>query len=63
MKTINTADVVREAREMRADELRQIQGLLARRVASYFYQLASSAAAAGKALRPLFSGNPQAHRS
>ncbi len=63
METINNADIIRKAREMRGEEMRHLLALLAGHIAHNFGQLANAATAAGKALRPLFSGNPQAHRS
>jgi hypothetical protein len=60
MYNIDTNEIVRQAREMRAEEMRRIQGLVAKRLGLYFRLLAGSAADAGSALQPLFSWNPQA---
>ncbi len=59
MEALNIAKIEKQAREMRAEELRRIQGLMAKRLALYFRLLAGSVADAGEALRPLFSWNPQ----
>lgn len=63
METLNIADIEKQAREMRAEEMRRIQGLMGERIALYFRLLAGSVAEAGGALRPLFSWNPQDARS
>lgn len=64
---MNPIDIVRieqEARQLRAQELQRIEGLIAARVALYGRLLAGSAlsalAALGESLRPLFSWNPKA---
>jgi hypothetical protein len=59
MYNIDTNEIVRQAKEMRAEEMRRIQGLVAKRLGLYFRLLAGSAADAGRALQPLFSWNPQ----
>ncbi len=59
MYNIDSNEIVRQAREMRAEEMRRIQGLVAKRLGLYFRLLAESATDAGSALQPLFSWNPQ----
>lgn len=59
MNSYDTSDIVRKAREMRAEEMRRIQGLTAARLALYVRLLAGSLVGAGEVLRPLFSWNPQ----
>lgn len=59
MNTVDTNQIIRQAREMRAAEIRRVEGLIAKRLGLYFRLLAGSAGAAGETLRPLFSWNPQ----
>lgn len=59
MDTFDTNEIVRQARQMRAEEMRRIQGLMTARLVVYVRLLAGSLADAGEALRPLFSWNPQ----
>ncbi len=59
MDTIDTNEIVRQAKEMRAAEMRRIEGLVTKRLGLYFGLLAESAADAGNSLKPLFSWNPQ----
>lgn len=55
-----------QARQLRAREMQRIQGLVSARLRVYVGLIASTALSlirvAGKALRPLFSWNPQSHR-
>lgn len=59
MDKFDTREIVRQAKEMRAEELRRIEGLIAARLARHLRLLAGSVANAGEVLRPLFSWNPQ----
>ena len=59
MVTYDTNEIVRQAKKMRAEEMRRIQGLMTQRLGLYFRLLAGSAVDAGNALQPLFSWNPQ----
>jgi hypothetical protein len=59
MNSYDTNEIVRQAREMRAEEMRRIQGLMTARLVVYVRLLAGSLVDAGEALRPLFSWNPQ----
>ncbi|MDP1610909.1 MAG: hypothetical protein Q8M11_07600 [Sulfuritalea sp.] len=65
MSYINVIEIERQARELRAKEMRRIGKLVSARLGVYAHLLATSAAtalhAAGLALRSLFSWNPQAH--
>jgi hypothetical protein len=65
MSYLNISDIERQARLLRAQELQRIEGIISARLGVYAHLLAASAAAGvhavGKALRPLFSWNPQAH--
>ena len=63
MINYDTNEIVRQAREMRAEEMRRIQGLMTARLVVYVRLLAGSLADAGEALRPLFSWNPQNAKS
>ena len=56
---LDTNEIIKEAREMRAVELRRMQGLMTARMAVYLRLLAGSLAALGESLRPFFSWNPQ----
>lgn len=58
MNSYDTCDIVRQAREMRAKEMRRIQGLAAARLALHVRQFARDT---GEALHSLFSWNRQAH--
>ncbi len=64
MHPIDIPAIERHARELRAAEIRRIEGLFAERTALLLRLAAGSLlaglAAAGAALRPLFSWNPQA---
>ena len=59
MDTFDNVEIIRKAREMRAEEMRRVQGLVTARLVVYVRLLAGSLADAGEALRPLFSWNPQ----
>jgi hypothetical protein len=59
MNTIDTNEIIWQAKKMRAEEIRRIEGLAAKRLGLYFRLLAGSAADAGNSLQPLFSWNPQ----
>ena len=59
MDMIDSNEIVRQAREMRAEEIRRIESLIAARLGLYLRLLAGSLGDAGEALRPLFSWNPQ----
>jgi hypothetical protein len=59
METYDTNEILRQARAMRAEEMRRIQGLMTARLVVYVRLLAGSLADAGEVLRPLFSWNPQ----
>ncbi|MBK9351150.1 MAG: hypothetical protein IPN05_13615 [Sulfuritalea sp.] len=63
MKTIDTNEIIWQAKKMRAEEIRRIEGLAAKRLGLYFRLLAGSAADAGNSLQPLFSWNPQDAKS
>lgn len=67
MSPINIADIERKARQLRAEEIQRIEGLISARLHLYAGLLATSAAAGvkivSKSLRRLFSWNPQAHHS
>ncbi len=63
MNRLDTAEIIREAKAMRAAEMQRVQGLMAKRLGLYFRLLAGSAADAGNALQPLFSWNPQDARA
>lgn len=66
MSPIDIVAIEHQARRLRAQEIQRIQGLVAARVRVYLGLLGATAlsglTAAGKALRPLFSWNPQSHR-
>jgi len=66
MAPIDITAIEREARRMRAEELRRINGLISERLALHGRLLANTAltvlAAIGAGLRLLFSWNPQAPR-
>ena len=59
METFDTNEIIRQAKEMRAEEMRRIEGLVSARLALYARLLAGSLADVGEFLRPLFSWNPQ----
>lgn len=59
MVPLDTTEIIREAREMRAVELRRMHGLMTLRMAVYLNLLVGSIAALGEFVRPLFSWNPQ----
>ena len=59
MDKLDTTAIIMEAREMRAEELRRIKGLVGKRLSLYLGLLAGSAAAGANSLQPLFSWNPQ----
>ncbi len=66
MAPIDITVIEREARRMRAEELRRINGLISERLALHGRLLANAAltvlTAIAAFLRPLFSWNPQAPR-
>jgi hypothetical protein len=59
MVTYDTNEIVRQAKQMRAEEMRRIEGLMTQRLRLYFRLLAGSAVDACNALQPVFSWNPQ----
>ena len=63
MNPIDIVALEREARQMRAEEMRRLSGVLAERMGLYFSLLGGTLGSLGKlisvALRPLFSWNPQ----
>lgn len=59
MDTIDTNEIVRQAKQMRAEEMRRIEGLVTARLGLVLRLLAGSAADVGNSLQPLFSWNPQ----
>ena len=65
MSPIDIIAIEHQARQLRAQEMRRIQGLVSARLRVYVRLIGATALsglrAAGKALRPLFSWNPQAH--
>jgi len=67
MSPINIPAIEREARRMRAEEMRRISGLVSARMGQYGGLLLATArsglAAIGEGLRPLFSWNPRAEVS
>ncbi|MCX7165145.1 MAG: hypothetical protein NTV11_02585 [Rhodocyclales bacterium] len=67
MSPIDITKIEREARQMRAEEMQRIEGVIAARLQVYGQLLGATAlsglAAIGKSLRALFSWNPQAHRA
>jgi len=67
MSPINIAKIEQEARQLRAEEMRRIQGIISARLGVYGQLLGATAlsglAAIGKILHPLFSWNPQARRA
>jgi hypothetical protein len=60
MDTIDTNEIVRQAKEMRAAEMRRLKGLVVARLGQHARHLAGFTT---ESLRALFSGNHQAHRS
>ena len=67
MSPIDLTKIEQEARQLRAEELQRIEGLIATRLDLYGRLLAATAlaalTAAGESLRPLFSWNPQTRHS
>ncbi len=75
METYDTNEILRQARAMRAKEMRRLQGLMAARLVAYVRRLgddvrtrssrklqnAKPAHRANLSLRNLFGWNPQAH--
>lgn len=59
MAPLDTARIIQEAREMRALELRRMQGVVAERASVYLGLMAGSALALAEVVRPFFSWNPQ----
>lgn len=63
MTRIDIADIEREARKMRAEEMRRLSGIFADRMGLYFRllgrTLTSLAKLLNEGLRPLFSWNPR----
>jgi hypothetical protein len=66
MVTLNIIVIEQEARRLRAEDLRRGEPVFAERTLLCAHLLgasvASLATALGRALRPLFSWNPRAHR-
>ena len=66
MSFINVVVIEQEARQLRAKEVQRISGLVSARLRVYLGIIGATTmiglTAAGKALRPLFSWNPHAHR-
>ena len=67
MRPIDIAAIEHEARELRAEEIHRLNGLFVERV-ELLAKLAATSTVAGahmfsEMLRPLFSWNPQDHRS
>ena len=60
MNTIDTNEIIWQAKRMRAEETRRLAVLIVSRVGQHVRFLAGSAA---EALRALFSGSHQAHHS
>ena len=62
MSPINIPEIERKARQMRAEEIQRIHGLVAARMGLYGRLMAATAlsglAAIGETLRPLFSWTP-----
>ncbi len=67
MTPLNIPAIEREAREMRAEEMRRISGVISARMGQYGGLVLATArsglAAIGEGLRPLFSWNPRAEVS
>lgn len=65
MSPIDISAIERNARKLRAAEMRRLESLVAERMSLYARLVAKSAfgglAALAGALRPLFSWNPQRH--
>lgn len=63
MSPIDLAAIERQARQLRAEEMQRIRGLVSARLNLYGQLLGATArsglAAVGKTVRPLFSWNPQ----
>lgn len=66
MFPIDIPAIEQQARQMRAEEMQRIEGLISARLRVYGGLLAgtlmSALAAIGRSLRSQFSWNPQAHR-
>lgn len=66
MSPIDIVAIEHQARRLRAQEIQRIQGLVSARLGVHLRLLGATAlsglTAAGRALRPLFSWNPQIHR-
>ena len=64
MSPINITEIERQARQLRAQEMQRIQGVISARLRLYGQLLAATAlsglAAIGSGLHLLFSWNPQA---
>jgi hypothetical protein len=64
MSPLNIAKIEQEARQMRADEMQRISGLISARLVQYGQLLAATGktalGAVASMLRPLFAWNPQA---
>jgi len=67
MAPIDIADIERQARALRAEEMQRLQGIFAERLGLYARLLGRSllslAQIISKILRPAFSWNPQNRRS
>ena len=67
MSPLNIAKIEQEARQMRADEMQRITGLISTRLIQYGQLLAATGktglVAVAAILRPLFAWNPQAQMS
>lgn len=59
MKPLDSIEIILEARELRAQELHRVKGVMAERLVVYLGLLGGSLGAALGLLRPLFSWNPQ----
>ena len=66
MELLNHADIIAKAREMRAEEIQRVQGVVWNRtclLASIAVQsLAGGITSLAELIRPFFSWNPQEHR-
>ena len=67
MAPLDITAIEQQARKMRAEEMRHINGLIAARLQLYGRLLGATAlsalAAIADSLRPLFSWNPRTHRT
>ncbi len=67
MPPLNIAAIEQQARQLRAEEMQRIQGLVSARMRLYARLLGATAlsglVAASESLRPLFSWNPQERTS